>query len=596
MSIVPLRRVTLCGLAGEKDETLEGVQALGVIHLVPLRQAPPLEVKDPTQIRRAETAARHLKDASGHVIAYRPDTACDIDEVVRQILHNRARLRTLRDRREFLSARIEALSPWGDLVFPPVSELGGNHLWFYALPLRAQGVLARVDLPWQVVGRTPSTLLVAVISEQEPPEGLLPVARVHTGAVARSVLKRELEDVLIAAEQAEMERVELTRWRLVLAARLAAVADREDLVLASGLLLDVDHLFALQGWAPAEAVPALEAFAAARGLALETEVPGPTDRPPTLLRQPEALASGIDLTHFYASPAYGAWDPSVMVMASFALFFAMIMADAGYAAIIGIGVALYWRRLGQSSAGRRGRVMLAAIAGVGLVYGILCGSYFGVAPRAGGTLSKFVLLDVNAFDLMMGLSITVGVLHISIALAAEAWTNRGTGRAITALGWILTAWSGLAMALIDGVVGDTIAAIGLAAGLGLVAGGAFMSASGSGARGLLNRVGAGLLALTGITKLFGDVLSYLRLFALGLASASLADTFNTLAVGIKAAHPGIGFILALIVLAFGHGINFMLGLMSGVVHGLRLNFIEFFSWGLPEEGTAFRAFAKRDAS
>jgi V/A-type H+-transporting ATPase subunit I len=105
---------------------------------------------------------------------------------------------------------------------------------------------------------------------------------------------------------------------------------------------------------------------------------------------------------------------------------------------------------------------------------------------------------------------------------------------------------------------------------------------------------SGLLELTRVTKLFGDVLSYLRLFALGLASASLALTFNDLAGSINAALPGIGLLFAALVLVLGHGITLALGIMSGVVHGLRLNFIEFFGWALTDEGYPFRAFARRE--
>jgi V/A-type H+/Na+-transporting ATPase subunit I len=103
----------------------------------------------------------------------------------------------------------------------------------------------------------------------------------------------------------------------------------------------------------------------------------------------------------------------------------------------------------------------------------------------------------------------------------------------------------------------------------------------------------GLAALTNITKLFGDVLSYLRLFALGLASASLALTFNDLARQVAQENPGLGLLLSLLILLVGHLLNILLSLMSGVVHGLRLNFIEFYNWGLSDEGYPFRAFSKK---
>jgi V/A-type H+-transporting ATPase subunit I len=106
------------------------------------------------------------------------------------------------------------------------------------------------------------------------------------------------------------------------------------------------------------------------------------------------------------------------------------------------------------------------------------------------------------------------------------------------------------------------------------------------------RVLEGLQALTGASKAFGDVLSYLRLFALGLASAQLATTFNDLAHGATEM-PGVGILLALLIVLVGHGINLLLGIVSGVVHGLRLNCIEFFSWSLTDEGYPFRAFCKK---
>jgi V/A-type H+-transporting ATPase subunit I len=104
----------------------------------------------------------------------------------------------------------------------------------------------------------------------------------------------------------------------------------------------------------------------------------------------------------------------------------------------------------------------------------------------------------------------------------------------------------------------------------------------------------GVLAITQVPQAFGDVLSYLRLFALGLATASLAVTFNQLAGDVAAASPGFGMLGALLILLLGHGLNFALAVMSGFVHGLRLNYIEFFNWGLPGEGRPFRPFAKRE--
>jgi V/A-type H+-transporting ATPase subunit I len=99
--------------------------------------------------------------------------------------------------------------------------------------------------------------------------------------------------------------------------------------------------------------------------------------------------------------------------------------------------------------------------------------------------------------------------------------------------------------------------------------------------------------LTRVTAAFGDVLSYLRLFALGLASASLAIAFNNMAAGAWEAVPRVGILAAVAILIIGHSLNLLLAVASGFIHGLRLNVIEFFNWGLPEEGPLFRPFKKK---
>ena len=90
----------------------------------------------------------------------------------------------------------------------------------------------------------------------------------------------------------------------------------------------------------------------------------------------------------------------------------------------------------------------------------------------------------------------------------------------------------------------------------------------------------------------GDVLSYLRLFALGLSGAKLSATFNDLAASAWDS-AGFGVIAAIGIVFLGHTLNLILSIMSGVVHGLRLNCIEFFKWSLPDEGYLFKAFAKK---
>jgi V/A-type H+/Na+-transporting ATPase subunit I len=595
MSIVPMTKVSLCGRLDDKAAALAGLQGLGVVHLLPLRPPQPLAPIDPEDRRRAETAFRHIMEAQDHLRPYRSDEGFDRDGTIEQILANRRLLRQLGDRRDELRARIDGLEPWGDFTFPDPDDLAGMRLWLYPLPVKERAALDRLDLPWVVVGRGPTTLNVAVIAREEPPADALPVRRIRAGAGPLGRLRAELEGVEIAIEEAEAARASLSRWRVLLGAYLAAAQDADALREAAEQTRDEERIFAVQGWAPAECAPALAAFVDSHRLALLVEPVGRDDTPPTLLRDPERATGAADLTTFYTSPGYHSWDPSLIVFASFALFFAMIMADAGYAALIVVGTALYWRRLGRSDAGRRARTILAALAGTALAYGVLAGSYFGMAPPTGSVPATLAVIDVTDFQSMMVISVAIGALHLTIAHGAVAWLNRGRGATVLApLGWIVVIWGGM-LAWLGGETGERL-------GFGLVAGGLIAVFIGSSAkqavarpRDWFKRLAAGFMGLTGITRQFGDILSYLRLFALGLASASLAGTFNMLATDLRASMPGMGLLLGILVLLIGHGITFGLGIMSGFVHGLRLNFIEFFGWGLTEEGYPFKAFAKKEA-
>jgi len=587
-----MQRVTLCGLLQDKAATLDRLQALGVLHLIPLRTPGPLETSDPAARNRAETAFRHIVASPVQMRPYRLGAAFDADEVVASILANRGQLRELADRRDDLRVRVKELEPWGEFSFPPLDELAGYRVWLYALPVRERQALAKLDLPWQIVGHGPTVLYVAVISREEPPADLLPVKRTLAGSTPLSQQRADLEDVEIAIEKAETEWATLTRWRFLLGANLAAAEDRDELRTVGEQTLDENIVFAVQGWAPVDATPALETLAAERGLALLTEPPQRGETPPTLLRATSQQAAiGGQITDFYTSPGYRTWDPGFIVYISFAIFFAMILADAGYALLIAAATALYWKKMGASEGGRQFRTLLAGLSAASFAYGVAAGSYFGLPLPEGSFLARLKIIDVTDFGKMMRLSVVIGALHIAIALAVATWLNRGKGKAIASLGWIAVIAGGLVLGF--EVINRTAGIVLLVAGLSAVVIGSGADRPITKPSDWLWRISDGLLGLTGVTKLFGDILSYLRLFALGLASASLAVTFNQIALSVKASRPGLGVLFALLIILLGHGINIVIGLMSAVVHGLRLNYIEFFGWGLTEEGYPFRALAKR---
>ena len=596
MSIGALKKVTLCGLLKEKDDLLAGLQALGCMHLLPLRPAP-AEVEDVASPRAeaAYKALRFLTDTADKRKQVTRDPAFDVEKLVADALDVKQRLRDATDRRDFLQHRIDELVPWGDLVFPPHEELAGYRLWFYLLPLRMLDALAKVELPWEIVRKDNRFAYVVVIAHDEPPTDLLPVPRTHTGALPASELKAQLEETEVELEDLVAQREALTRYIYLLSVNLAEAENRASLTHANQQTREADGIVAVQGWVPKDAVADIEAYAQETGLACLIEAPARDEEPPTLIEEPPELAAGVDLAMFYQIPSYRAWDPSIVLFFSFSVFFAMILSDAGYGLVLLAGLLVGWKRLGASEKGRGYRLLGLSLFGCCIVYGVLVGSYFGVTPPDGSLLGALHVLDVNNYQAMMMISIVIGILHLVLANAIVAYLNWGRPVAIAHIGWIAGLFGGFFIAF--GEAGGTLRDVGtglLIAGLAAVF--LFSSKRPPGGRPMdyLWRALDGAQALTGIMGMFGDVLSYMRLFALGLASASLALTFNSLAVQMKDAVPGMGLLLAILLLVVGHTLNLGLSIMSGVVHGLRLNFMEFYKWAMPEEGKAFRRFARRE--
>ncbi len=595
MSVARLKKLSLVGRAEQKTQTLEALQELGCMHVLPLAP-PPAEPEKISErgARDAYKALRFLTDVPEPRRQIQRDPDFDMDQFVKDVLGLIQRTREMTDRRDFLTHRIAQVRPWGDLDFPPDDVLAGNRLWFYQLPVKHRDALSGLTLPWAILEQNHRFIYAVLIAPEEPADDILPVPRTHTGSLPIHELEAQLDEAEIAIEALEAERVAQTRYLTLMRRNLSAAESAAELAHATQKVRDEEAMFALQGWVPEDRIEAVLEMAQAKDAAVLIENPGPDDTPPTLLEQPEKRSAAADLALFYQVPGYKDWDPSIIVAASFAFFFAMIVADAGYGAVILLGLLLFWKRMGRTVGQRSWRLYGLIIAGATIIYGILVGSYFGVSPPDGSIWARLKLLDMNNFGAMMMVSIVVGVLHLVLANALAARAAWGQRKAIANLGWIAALVGGFVLWL-SYMKGDSPTPGAVILIVGAVAILLFSSERViKKPTDWIWRLIDGVQGLAGAMGAFGDVLSYMRLFALGLASASLAITFNDLAMSVIHTLKGPGILLGLLILIIGHILNFALALMSGVVHGLRLNYIEFFKWGLPDEGIVFRPFARKE--
>lgn len=593
MAIVPIIHATIIGQAAAKTACLAALQEKGFLHIITTDQpegridhhrAPAMEVYH--YLRNCADKRRQRQEEAGF----------DLRKVSQQTLRIKEQTLVLNEERDYLQQRLKNLEPWGNFTFPALSETGGYRLWFYIIPLYQLPAFAVSGYVQQCVHKDNRNGYVVVLSKDEPTG--LPVPRIHTGDKPLAVLRARLDAVEAALEDLHWRRIGLTCWLTMLARQLAAA---EDQALLNRLLqgfYDDGQLFYFEAWLPASLREELQSQARAAGLVLLLRAPRQDEAPPTLLENRPEWLGGENLMRFYTTPAYHMWDPSKSIFLAFVLFFAMIVADAGYGLVLGLGWLLSRKKISCESRGLCG--LFGAIVVATMLYGVLVGSYFGLAPGSGTMLGRLQLLDIGNKDQMIFLSICLGIGHLSLAHGGNFLFAQRPWYYLAPLGWIAAMAGGFCWWL---------GAVRLPEAQLLIPGGQLLLAAGglclllfsskrpaAGWQAMFRRLPDGLLALSSFSRAFGDVLSYLRLFALGLASAQLAITFNNLAAQAASGIAGLGTLLAIGILTVGHGLNLLLAVMSGIIHGLRLNYIEFLNWGLSEEGYAFKPFRKRRIS
>jgi V/A-type H+-transporting ATPase subunit I len=588
MSIVIMHKVTFIGMTADQDLLLTDLQKMGCLQIIPLASGSAALAKT------ASTSEAHEALMFLHTYQWRRRQILDTEhfdalDVQQRSLEVRNNLHNLKDERDFLIKRIQDMRPWGDFVLPSLTDMDNLRVWFYVVPHKMLPKIQTLAPAWEIIKKDNRFCYVVVVSKDEVSE--IPVPRVHLGCKSHHELETRLDEVELAIEDAQAERAYLTRWHDLLMCNLNQLEDLAVCENAAAQVYSNDSTFALQGWAPSESLPILDDYSKKQAFYFASETSKPEDNPPTLMRNLSWFSAGEDLVTFYMTPGYRTWDPSAIVFVSFVIFFAMILADAGYAALIGLALLFRWKKMGHSSSGRRFRPLLLSIVGASLVFGSLVGSYFGVTPAPESWLGKLQLLNMDDTDRMMMISVIIGVFHVVLANIMNACRYKHWQDRLSSIGWIGVVSGGFALPLGNSLSIATLQEPGIA--LMIIGALLIVGFTKPEAKPLARFLG-GLEGLTKLSGALGDILSYLRLFALGLGSASLAIEFNSMATSVYQGYPEIGLVLALLILVLGHGVNLILGIASGVIHGLRLNVIEFFNWGLKEEGTLYQPFKQSE--
>ncbi|MCQ2158917.1 MAG: hypothetical protein MJY43_03725 [Bacteroidales bacterium] len=304
------------------------------------------------------------------------------------------------------------------------------------------------------------------------------------------------------------------------------------------------------------------------------------DNPPIKLRNNKFVRMFEVLTDMYGRPLYNEFDPTPFISIFFLLFFAMCMGDAGYGIILIIAGQLLKK---VKSFAKLAPLVVTLGAGT-FVVGFLFHTFFSIdisqwacIPTA---LKKIMVpATVATYDGTMVLALIVGIVHLCLAMIVKtvyATRNKGFLNSLGTWGWTLLIVGGIAVGAfaLAGVIDAALTKIVIIALGCLSAIGIFLLNDLH--RNPLKNIGSGLWeAYNTATGLLGDVLSYLRLYALGLAGSMLGFAFNDLAK-MALGDGGVNWIFFILIVIIGHTLNIAMAALGAFVHPLRLNFLEFF--------------------
>ena len=347
-----------------------------------------------------------------------------------------------------------------------------------------------------------------------------------------------------------------------------------------------DTVMVLEGYCPIDTESTLLDFLQKNDIYYEVNDPKAEDNVPIKLRNNRFTKLFEPLTGMYGLPNYNEFDPTPILGPFFLLFFAMCMGDAGYGLILilfGIGVITKKIKIEMFE----GLGPIITVLGVGTtVIGFFLGTFFGIDLSTVSWLPdsvKGILLkgELMGFDIQMVAAIIIGIFHICLAMVVKAicytkqsgiMNNLSTwGWLILILGGIITAILAISNAISIEATKYMIIAIGIISALGIFI---FNNIK----RNPLINIGAGLWdTYNMITGILSDVLSYIRLYALGLAGAMLGQAFNQLGFMVLGDDPiFIQYLPFIIIVLIGHTLNIVLSSLSAFVHPLRLTFVEYF--------------------
>ncbi|MBN2686340.1 MAG: hypothetical protein JXR40_13750 [Pontiellaceae bacterium] len=588
--IVKMKKLTLLCTASQQEETLKKLRDLQVVHIKHVR-AP-----EGSELEQARNHLLYVQRAK-EVLQARPDadpTGKDPHHLVDTVWKLIHKEKELKESLQALEHEHERIQPFGDFEPREIEKLN------------EQGLFVKLyELPVKNPPEIPDGVAIKEISTDKNIIYALAVGRSEFSIPAHEVRlpDRSLTRIEhhIEKTKAELEETEAEFQKYAGDKHLAEqiVSEAQDgvtfLEVRDGMGKESLVTY-LSGFYPVDREADIVSAAEANGWGYTFDDTTGEDNPPTLLRNPKFLNPIKPVFKMIGVlPGYKEIDISFLFLLFLSIFFAFLIGDAGYGALF-IGFSLFAKtKLKNNEAAKPALSLIMIMSSATVIWGVLNGTYFGidfdVLPSALKNISSSWLIaggdEEIARNRVMFICFSIGAVHLTIAHVWGFIRKINSPACLCDLGWLCSTWAlyFVVLHLVLGMVQlNMIIGIVLIIGVVLVAAGL-----------VLAKEISGLITLVlDVISNFVDIISYVRLYAVGAASLAIAQSFNQMGMDAgNAMPPVIGHLIAALIIFFGHALNILLGAMGVLVHGIRLNTLEFsghagVQWG----GTEYKPFRK----
>ncbi len=606
--IQKMKKLTFLVTNKEYDKFISDIRELGIVHVDMLQQGATsdeltsaLSLAD--RYKQAIKVLDFAKDSYTPNNAYtaQPANADEALALLEEVERLAAEENNLKHQIDAVTKDHDLIDPWGEFSWDTIAQLeaSGYAPYFYCIgnkQYKAEWVDKYFATPINELQK--KIYFVAFSSEGEPD---ITAERIYLPKQSLSSLKAQLKelDSKLADVHEALLKVNAESRASIEAGQIAADNDIAlSKVHLSNESIAADQVKLMIGWSLEENAEQIVDYLEKSGVYYEIADPEFDDDVPIKIKNNKFATLFEPILRMYSLPNYHDIDPLPLFAPFFMLFFGLCMGDLGYGLIItAISVAIIFAKPDLKSYGQLG----ALLGGMTCICGFITGTFFGIdlahvdwafmKPIQPYFVNDSMKESFFGYSPMMVISVIIGLIQVLIGMTmagCKAVKNYGFIYGVGKFSWVLALVSAVILFGLPmfGVVLPTFVQYVLYALIAVAAFGIYFLnnpaayAKAGSLKKLLGvgmNLGSGLWATYGMsTGLLGDLLSYIRLFALGLTGGVLGSVFNSLAMDMSPQIPVVHEIVMVIILLFGHGINFGLCMISSFVHPMRLTFVEYF--------------------